>query len=91
VDRVDAYRVVAPFIVAGTVVVASKVISMGYESLTGTRSPRPDDLEVPAYRVFAFAITTASASAVISAGITRSVAMAARRRQQERVGDIVTA
>jgi hypothetical protein len=91
VDRVDVYRVVAPFIAAGTVFVAIKAIRVGYESATGSKPPRPDDLEVSTTRVIAFTVLTAAASAVIHAGITRSVAVAARRHQQEHVGDIVTA
>lgn len=90
-DRVEAYRVAAPFIAAGTVFVAGKAIRAGYQAVTGKKPPRPDDLDVPVSRVILFAVATAAVSAVINASMQRSVASAARRLNQEHVGDVVAA
>lgn len=90
-DRVDAYRLVAPFIAGATLVVASKAINSGYRSITGSQPPRAEDLEVSTSRVVAFAILTAAVSAVINVGIQRSVALAGARNMRENVGDIVNA
>jgi hypothetical protein len=89
VDRVDVYRMAAPLISATSILVAGKAISAGYRAVTGKRPPQPDDLEVSTLRVMAFAVGSAAAFAMINAGIQRSVATAALRRQQENLVETV--